>query len=182
MAEAARTLDIIDTRPAFVQADADALNARFEGVGTLDMLKTVFAEGLAGNVAVVSSFGTESAVLLHLVAQADPTVPVIFVDTLKMFAETLTYRDTLMDAFGFTDSRTVTPIAEVKAKTVSSGRSRLMRTARRRPSASWASASSSDHPTVGSFGSKAVSNRAAHALMSALRLSGRSSSSGGKQP
>ena len=31
MAEAARTLDIIDTRPAFVQADADALNARFEG-------------------------------------------------------------------------------------------------------------------------------------------------------
>ncbi len=116
MAEAARTLDIIDARPAFTQGDADALNARFDGVGTLDMLKTVFAEGLAGNVAVVSSFGTESAVLLHLVAQADPTVPVIFVDTLKMFAETLTYRDTLIDAFGFTDSRTVTPIAEVIAK------------------------------------------------------------------
>ena len=44
MAEAARTLDIIDARPAFTQADADALNARFEGVGTLDMLKSVFAE------------------------------------------------------------------------------------------------------------------------------------------
>ncbi|MDI1295268.1 MAG: phosphoadenylyl-sulfate reductase [bacterium] len=115
MAEAARKIDIIDARPAFTQGQADALNARFEGVETLDMLRTVFAEGLAGHVAVVSSFGTESAVLLHLVAQADPSVPVIFVDTQKMFAETLAYRDTLIGQFGFTDSRTVTPIADVIA-------------------------------------------------------------------
>ena len=47
----------------------------------------------SGDVAVVSSFGAESAVLLHLVAQADPTMPVIFLDTLKMFPETLAYRD-----------------------------------------------------------------------------------------
>ncbi|MFZ2997764.1 phosphoadenylyl-sulfate reductase [Sphingobium sp.] len=115
MAEAARQIDIIDTRPLFTQADADALNARFAGVDTLDMLKAVFAQGLAGNVGVVSSFGTESAVLLHLVAQADKRVPVIFVDTMKMFDETLAYRDTLMSAFGFTDSRTIRPIAEVIA-------------------------------------------------------------------
>ena len=68
MAEPARQLDVIDARPAFTQADADALNARFEGVDALAMLKTVFSEGLAGKVAVVSSFGTESAVLLDLVA------------------------------------------------------------------------------------------------------------------
>ena len=60
MAEPARQLDVIDARPAFTQADADALNARFDGVDALTMLKTVFAEGLAGKVAVVSSFGTES--------------------------------------------------------------------------------------------------------------------------
>src|SRR5690606_29143197 len=105
MAKAAREIDLIDARPAFTQAEADALNARFEGVDTMTMLRTVFAEGLAGHVAVVSSFGTESAVLLHLVAQADPNVPVIFVDTLKMFGETLDYRDTLIRAFGFTDSQ-----------------------------------------------------------------------------
>ncbi|MFK4793209.1 phosphoadenylyl-sulfate reductase [Sphingobium sp. ZW T5_29] len=116
MAEPARQLDVIDARPAFTQAEADALNVRFEGVDTLSMLKTVFAEGLAGNVAVVSSFGTESAVLLHLVAMADRNVPVIFVDTLKMFTETLDYRDTLIGRFGFTDSRAVTPIADVLAK------------------------------------------------------------------
>ena len=116
MAEPARQLDVIDARPAFTQAEADALNARFEGVDTLSMLRTVFAEGLAGNVAVVSSFGTESAVLLHLVATADRNVPVIFVDTLKMFTETLDYRDTLINTFGFTDSRAVTPVAEMLAK------------------------------------------------------------------
>nr|WP_087573010.1 phosphoadenylyl-sulfate reductase [Sphingomonas sp. CDS-1] len=116
MAEPARKLDVIDARPAFTQADADALNARFEDIDTLSMLKTVFAEGLAGNVAVVSSFGTESAVLLSLIAKADKTVPVIFVDTLKMFGETLDYRETLIETLGFTDSRAVVPNAEVLAK------------------------------------------------------------------
>lgn len=106
---ALRKIDVIDSRPRFTQGDADALNARFDGVDTATMLKTVFAEGVLGEVAVVSSFGTESAVLLHLIAEADRTVPVIFVDTLKMFPETLEYRDTLMARLGFTDSRVVTP-------------------------------------------------------------------------
>ncbi len=116
MAETARRLDVIDARPAFTQADADALNARFEGVNTQDMLRILFAERTLGTIAVVSSFGTESAVLLHLVAQADRNIPVIFVDTLKMFPETLDYRETLIRAFGFTDSRVVTPDPEALAK------------------------------------------------------------------
>lgn len=115
MPDAARKIDIIDTRPAFTQAQADALNARFKGVETLDMLRTLFAEGTLGRVAVVSSFGTESAVLLHLVAQADRDIPIIFVDTLKMFPETLDYRETLISSFGLTDSRVVTPLADVIA-------------------------------------------------------------------
>src|SRR5690348_8380906 len=90
---ASRAIDIINTGPSFTQADADALNARFAGVDAATMLRELFAEGSLGRVAVVSSFGTESAVLLDLVAQADPATPVIFVDTLKMFEETLDYRD-----------------------------------------------------------------------------------------
>ena len=82
---ASRAVDIIDTGTSFTQADADALNARFAGVDVGTMLRELFAEGTLGRVGVVSSFGTESAVLLHLVAKADPTTPVIFVDTLKMF-------------------------------------------------------------------------------------------------
>lgn len=115
MGEAARNIDRIDTAPAFTQGDADALNARFTGVGTLDMLRALFAESTLGNVAVVSSFGTESAVLLHLVARADPTVPVVFVDTLKMFAETLTYRDALIERFGLLNASVVRPEAAALA-------------------------------------------------------------------
>ncbi|CAN5127951.1 phosphoadenylyl-sulfate reductase [soil metagenome] len=121
MAEAARKLDVIDARPAFVQADADALNARFAGVDTLPMLRTVFAERILGHVAVVSSFGTESAVLLHLVSRADRNVPVIFVDTLKMFPETLDYRDTLITAFGIRNSFVVTPEADMIEKKDATG-------------------------------------------------------------
>jgi len=111
MASPARKLDIIDTRAAFTPADAAALNARFAGVDAQTMLTTLFAEGLLGRVAVVSSFGTESAVLLDLVARADPSVPVIFVDTLKMFPETLAYRATLVARLGLTNSWSVEPDA-----------------------------------------------------------------------
>ena len=112
---ASRAVDIIETGPRFTQADADALNARFAGVPVQDMLRELFAEGSLGRVGVVSSFGTESAVLLHLVAEADPSIPVIFVDTLKMFPETLEYRDTLVSRLGIENSDVVTPDPAVLA-------------------------------------------------------------------
>tara|TARA_R110000772_G_scaffold18400_50_gene52171 strand:- start:10102 stop:10884 length:783 start_codon:yes stop_codon:yes gene_type:complete len=116
MGEPARKIDTIDVRPDFTQADADALNQRFEGIGTSEMLKTLFDELQLGEVAVVSSFGTESAVLLHLVAAVDPTIPVTFVDTLKMFPETLEYRDTLVRTLGIKNSNVVEPSAAVLAE------------------------------------------------------------------
>ena len=112
---ASRAIDRIDAGPRFTQADADALNARFAGVPVQDMLRELFAEGSLGRVGVVSSFGTESAVLLHLVAKADRSVPVIFVDTLKMFPETLEYRDTLVSRLGIENSEVVTPDPAVLA-------------------------------------------------------------------
>lgn len=116
MAEAARQLDVLDVRPSFTQADADALNARFAGVDTLAMLETLFVEGVLGSTAVVSSFGTESAVLLDLMARVKPDVPVIFVDTLKMFPETLAYRAALLDHVGLTNAQVVTPDPDMLAK------------------------------------------------------------------
>ena len=104
-----REVDIIDARPFFTQDDADSLNARFEGVEAAVMLKTLFAEDILGEVAVVSSFGTESAVLLHLVAGADPSIPVTFVNTLRMFPETLEYRDTLIRELGLQNANVVEP-------------------------------------------------------------------------
>ncbi len=60
-------------------------------------------------LAVVSSFGAESAVLLHLVAAADPTIPVVFIDTRRHFEETLAYRDRLIAHLGLTEVRVVGP-------------------------------------------------------------------------
>jgi phosphoadenosine phosphosulfate reductase len=60
-------------------------------------------------LALVSSFGTESAALLKLVADIDPAIPVLFLDTGHVFAETLAYRDLLIAALGLRDVRTIKP-------------------------------------------------------------------------
>lgn len=67
----------------------------------------------AGRVAIVSSFGTESAVLLKYVADVDSALPVLFLDTGMLFEETLDYRDRLVDFFGLTDVRSLKPQIEL---------------------------------------------------------------------
>ncbi|MGH6786321.1 MAG: phosphoadenylyl-sulfate reductase [Novosphingobium sp.] len=121
MAEAARRLDLLDTGPRFTAAEVATLEARFAGVATRDMLAAVLNEGLAGRIAAVSSFGAESAVLLHLIASVDPTVPVLFLETGKHFPETLAYRDELVARLGLTNPIDLTPDAELLAKRDESG-------------------------------------------------------------
>ena len=60
-------------------------------------------------LALVSSFGTESAALLKVMADVDPAIPVIFLDTGWLFEETLAYRDTLIAALGLRDVRSIKP-------------------------------------------------------------------------
>ena len=71
-------------------------------------LKTVGREKLA----LVSSFGTESATLLKVMADVDPAIPVIFLDTGWLFEETLAYRDTLIATLGLKDVRSIKPAEE----------------------------------------------------------------------
>ena len=58
---------------------------------------------------MVSAFGAESAVLLALIAEIDRGVPILFLDTGKLFGETLRYHDSLIAALGLTDVRTLYP-------------------------------------------------------------------------
>ena len=106
-----RAVDRLAIGPRFTEHDAVRLNNRFRGSDTLTMLEGVIADRLAGELAVVSSFGAESAVLLHLIAAVDPTMPVLFLDTGKHFSETLAYRDMLTERLGLTDLRILTPAA-----------------------------------------------------------------------
>lgn len=112
-----RPVDRIDTGPRFTPHDAVRLNNLFRGSDTVAMLEGVLRDGLVGEVAAVSSFGAESAVLLHLIGNIDRAVPVLFLDTGRHFPETIAYRDELVERLGLTDVRILTPEAsEVAAK------------------------------------------------------------------
>jgi phosphoadenosine phosphosulfate reductase len=75
-------------------------------------LKRVGREQLA----LVSSFGTESAALLKVMADVDPAIPVVFLDTGWLFEETLAYRDTLIATLGLRDVRSIKPLEETLAR------------------------------------------------------------------
>ena len=107
-----RAIDRLDASPRFTEHDAVRLNRMFRGSSTQEMLEAVIRDSLAGDLAAVSSFGAESAVLLHLIAAVDPGIPVLFLDTGKHFADTLAYRDRVVEQLGLTNLRILTPDAE----------------------------------------------------------------------
>ena len=101
-------------RPELPQAGAldRALRTASPGEVIEAALKTVGREHLA----LVSSFGTESAALLKVMADVDPAIPVIFLDTGWLFEETLAYRDTLIAALGLRDVRSIKPLEEALSR------------------------------------------------------------------
>jgi phosphoadenosine phosphosulfate reductase len=80
----------------------------YAGLEGRQLLEPILRD-FAGRAAVVSSFGAESSVLLHMVAEVDPSTPIIFLDTGKHFWETLGYRAKLIDRLGLTGVRIITP-------------------------------------------------------------------------
>jgi phosphoadenosine phosphosulfate reductase len=80
-----------------------------------DFLRLAIRGAYRDRIALVSSFGTEAAVLLHMVAGIDRDTPVIFLDTLKLFPETLRYRDALIARLGLRNVRTIRPDADTIA-------------------------------------------------------------------
>lgn len=82
--------------------DAGALNAEFEGADAGALVRAVLSEERFGRIALVSSFGAESAVLLHLAAQVRRDFSLLLVDTGWLFAETLRYAEDLAAHLGLT--------------------------------------------------------------------------------
>jgi phosphoadenosine phosphosulfate reductase len=87
-------------------ADVALVSPEDEGVR---LLRCAITEQYAGRLAVVSSFGADSAMLLALVADIDRDVPVIFLETGKHFPETLAYRHDLVRRLGLRDVRDIRP-------------------------------------------------------------------------
>jgi phosphoadenosine phosphosulfate reductase len=90
-------------------AHAALLNERYAHWRTMDVLDDVVRREFDGQVALVSSFGADSVVLLHLAATVDPAIPVIFIDTGKIFGSTHRYRDEIVERLGLTDVRLARP-------------------------------------------------------------------------
>lgn len=79
---------------------AARLNAALAGLETAEFLRVVIKDLFPGRIALVSSFGADSAVLLHMVSRIDKAMPVLFIDTRVLFEETLVYRDELVAHLG----------------------------------------------------------------------------------
>ena len=91
-----------------ITAEAARLNALHGEHSAAELIALASRELFPGRTALVTSFGA-TAVLLHLAASVDPTIPVIFVDTLRLFPETLAYRDALVERLGLRDVRIFSP-------------------------------------------------------------------------
>jgi phosphoadenosine phosphosulfate reductase len=92
-------------------ADARHLNDIVESFAGLEGRELIRAaiKNHPGKVALLSSFGAESSVLLHMVSEIAPDLPVIFLDTEKLFPQTLAYRDQLVQELGLTNLIDVHP-------------------------------------------------------------------------
>ncbi len=86
-----------------------ALNGMFDEMDAVGVLRYAVSDVLPGDLAIVSSFGADSAVLLHMVAQVDPSMPVYFLETGKHFSETLAYVETLKRQFGLVNIHAIHP-------------------------------------------------------------------------
>lgn len=88
------------------------LSRKFSHDEPIDILDHMIHHEFKNEIALVSSFGTESAVLLDLLAQVNKDTPVIFLNTGKHFAQTLTYRRKLVAELGLTNVTDIKPKAQ----------------------------------------------------------------------
>ncbi len=108
------SLDAASASPLLTEQDRTEIlqslrRMELAGASGREVLRHAVAGPLRDRVAVVSSFGAESALLLSVVAEIDRTLPVVFLETGKHFPETLAYRRQLAAHLGLTDVRDITP-------------------------------------------------------------------------
>ncbi|WP_054309671.1 phosphoadenylyl-sulfate reductase [Mesorhizobium sp. 1M-11] len=104
-----RPLDQAVPSESGAAAQAVAFESLYGHLSPHEIIERAATELFAGELAAVSSFGADSAVLLHMIAGVDRHLPIIFLDTGKHFEETFDYRDALAADFGLTNIQVVIP-------------------------------------------------------------------------
>ena len=95
---------------------AQALDRALRSASPAEVIEAALKAIGREKLALVSSFGTESAALLKVMADVDPAIPVVFLDTGWLFEETLAYRDTLIATLGLCDVRSIKPLEETLSR------------------------------------------------------------------
>ena len=95
---------------------AEDLDRALRDASPAEVVAAALKEVGREKLALVSSFGTESATLLKVMADVDPAIPVVFLDTGWLFEETLAYRDTLIAKLGLRDVRSIKPAEETLSR------------------------------------------------------------------
>jgi phosphoadenosine phosphosulfate reductase len=98
-----------DEHPAPLAIYVEHLNDRFRQHPACSVLAHAIGDERLGPIALASSFGVDSVVLIHMVAQLDRHLPVLFLDTRMLFRETLTFQREVAADLGLTDLRVVRP-------------------------------------------------------------------------
>jgi len=75
----------------------------------LPLMRVIIREEFKGQSALISSFGADAGMMLSLVAEVEPSTPVLFLETQKHFPETLEYARTLTERLGLTQVHWLTP-------------------------------------------------------------------------
>jgi phosphoadenosine phosphosulfate reductase len=104
------------TAHATVPSQAEALDRALRSASPAEVIEAALKTVGRDKLALVSSFGTESAALLKVMADVDPAIPVVFLDTGWLFEETLAYRDTLVATLGLRDVRSIKPLEETLSR------------------------------------------------------------------
>ena len=91
--------------------DIEEINKKYEPMEPRDILEWAILDQFRGNIALSSSFGIGSAVLLHMVSEIDRDLKVIFIDTGCHFRETIEYKDRLVSLLGLTNIVEYAPTA-----------------------------------------------------------------------
>lgn len=106
----------VETAGATPRSPAQVLDRALRDASPAAVIETALKTVGREHLALVSSFGTESAALLKVMADVDPSIPVVFLDTGWLFDETLVYRDALIATLGLKDVRSIKPLEETLAR------------------------------------------------------------------
>lgn len=92
-----------------VEQTLERLNDELRGASAQTILRASMLREWQDEITYVSSFGAESAVMLALIADVNPNLPIVFLETGMHFPQTLDYKETLIERLGLSNVRDIAP-------------------------------------------------------------------------